>query len=104
MGYCTVATAQSALSSFIAVDSIKVGEHSLVSRSMTGLTMPEWNPQIVLKTFPAIDSMSLKQLTLKLLMLTTLLSAERPKPLQKLTLEKMCTVTRKNTHYTYHLC
>ena len=89
VGYSTVATARSALSSFLTVDGIKVGEHPLVSRFMSGLfsqkpALPRytktWNPQIVLnylKTFPAVDSMSLKQLTLKLLMLMALLSAQR---------------------------
>ena len=101
MGYSAVATARSALSSFITVDGIKVGQYPLVSRFMSGLfnhktAFPRytetWNPQIVLnylKTFPAVDSMSLKQLTLKLLMLMALLSAQRAQTLQKLSLEEV---------------
>ena len=76
VGYSAVATARRALSSFITVNGIKVGEHptSLHHYAET------WDPQTVLnylKTFPAIDSMSLKQLTLKLLTLMALLSAHR---------------------------
>lgn len=73
MGYSAVATARSALSSFITVNGIKVGEHPLVSRFMSDQKRALaryteiWDPQIVLnylKTFPAVKSMSLKQLTL----------------------------------------
>ena len=57
VGYSAVATARSALSSFIKVDGVKVGDHPLVSRFMTGLfnqkpALPRysetWDPQIVL--------------------------------------------------------
>ena len=107
VGYCAVASARSDLSSFITVAGIKVGEHPLVSRFMSGLfnqkpALPhyteKWNPQIVLnylKTFPAVDSMSLKQLTLKLLMVKALLSAQR----KKLSLEEMCISPGKYTFY-----
>ena len=107
VGYSAVATARSALSSFIKVDGVKVGDHPLVSRFMTGLfnqkqALPRhsetWDPQIVLnhlKTFPAIDDMSLKQLTLKLVMVMALLSAQRVQTLQSLSLEEMSTLTWK---------
>ena len=107
VGYSAVATARSALSSFIKVDGVKVGDHPLVSRFMTGLfnqkpALPRysetWDPQIVLnhlKTFPAIDDMSLKQLTLKLVMLMALLSAQRVQTLQSLSLEEMSTLPGK---------
>ena len=67
VGYRAVATARSALSTFIKVDGAKVGDHPLVSRLMTELfnqkpVFPRytetWDPQIVLnhlKTFPVID-------------------------------------------------
>ena len=86
VGYSAVATTRSALSSFIIVNGIKVGEH----------------PQIVLnylKTFPAVESMLLKQLTLKLLMLMALLSAQRIQTLQKLSLDEMCISAGKYTFY-----
>ncbi|CAH3194649.1 unnamed protein product [Porites evermanni] len=57
-----------------------------------------WDPQIVLnhlKTFPAIDDMSLKQLTLKLVMVMALLSAQRVQTLQSLSLEEMSTLPGK---------
>ena len=115
VGYSAVATARSALSSFITVNGIKVGEHPLVSRSMSRLfnqkeALPRytetWDPQIVLnylKTFPAVDSMSLKQLTLKLLMLMALLSAQRTQTLQNFHWRK-CAHHLENIHSTYHLC
>ena len=111
VGYSAVATAQSALSSFITVNGIKVGEHHLVTRFMSGLfdqkpALPRytetWDPQIVLNyltTFPPVDSMSLKRLTLKLLMLMALLSAQRTQTLQKLSLEEMCISPGKYTFY-----
>ena len=108
VGYSAVATAQSALSSFIKVDGVKVGDHPLVARFITGLLFNQkpalsrysetWDPQIVLnhlKTFPAIDDLSLKQLTLKLVMLMALLSAERVQTLQSLSLEEMSTLPGK---------
>ena len=88
-----------------------MGEHPLVLRFMSGLfnqkpALPQytetWNPQVVLnylKTFPAVDSMSLKQLTLKLLMLMAHLSAQRTQTLQKLSLEEMCISPEKYTFY-----
>ena len=75
VGYSAVATARSSLSTFIKVDGIKVGDHPLVSRFVSGLfnlkpALPRytvtWNPQIVLnhlKTFPTTGNLSLKQLT-----------------------------------------
>ena len=57
VGYSTVATARSALSTFIKIDGLKVGDHPLVSRFMSGLfnqkpALPRytetWSPQIVL--------------------------------------------------------
>ena len=107
VGYSAVATARSALSSFIKVDGVKGGDHPLVSRFMTGLfnqkpALPRysetWDPQIVLnhlKTFPSIDDMSLKQLTLKLVTLMALLSAQRAQTLKSLSLEEMSTLLGK---------
>ena len=93
------------------MNGIRVGEHPLVSRFMSGLFNEKpaltrytetWDPQIVLnylKIFPAVGSMSLKQLTLKLLMLMALLSAQRTQTLQKLSLEEMCISAGKHTFY-----
>ena len=110
VGYSAVATTRSALSSFITVNGIKVGEHLLVSRFMSGLfnekpaitcNTETWDPQIVLnylKTFPAVESMSLKQITLKLLMLMALLSAQKNFHWTK------CAYQLENIPSTYQLC
>lgn len=112
VGYSAVATARSALSTFIKIDSVKVGDHPLVSRFMSGLfnlkpALPRytetWNPQIVLnhlKTYPTAGNLSLKQLTQKLVMLMALLSAQRTQTLQKLSLEGMTTSPGK---YIFHV-
>lgn len=77
---------------------------------MTGLfnqipTLPRytktWNPQIILNylnTFPAFNSMSLKQLTLKL-MLMGFLSVQRTQTFQKLSLDEMYISPGKYTFY-----
>lgn len=112
VGYSAVATARSALSTFVKIDGVKVGDQPLVSRFMTGLfnqkpALPRhtetWNPQIVLnhlKTFPTTGTLSLKQLTQKLVMLMALLSAQRIQALQKLSLEEMSTSPGK---YIFHI-
>jgi len=57
VGYGAVATARNALTTFIKINGVKVGDHPLVSRFMSGLfnqkpALPRytetWNPQIVL--------------------------------------------------------
>lgn len=60
-----------------------------------------WNPQIILnylKTFPAFNSMSLKQLTLKL-MLMDFLSVQRTQTFLKLSLDEMYISPGKYTFY-----
>ena len=107
-----MATSRSALSTFVKIDGVKVGDHPLVSRFMTGLfnqkpALPRftetWNPQLVLnhlKTYPSTRNLSLKQLTQKLVMLMALLSAQRTQSLQKVTLEDMSTSPGK---YIFHI-
>lgn len=106
-----MATVRGALPSFIKVEGVKVGDHPLVSRFMTGLfnqtpALPRytetWDTQIVLyhlRTFSAIDSLPLKQLTLKLVMLIALLSAQRFQTLQSLSLGRMSSAPGKYTFY-----
>ena len=101
VGYSAVATSQSALSTFVKIDGVKVGDHPLVSWFMTGLfnqkpALPRYTetPQLVLnhlQTYPSTGNLSLKQLTQKLVMLMALLSAQRTQTLQKLSLEDMST-------------
>ena len=112
VGYSAVATARSALSSFIVVNGMKVGEHPLVSRFMSGLFNQKpcfprytetWDPQTVLmhlKTYPVTEELSLKQLTLKLVMLMALLTAQRIQTLHKLSLDDMCVFPDK---YIFHV-
>ena len=112
VGYSAVATSWSALSTFVKIDGVKVGDHPLVSLFMTGLfnqkpALPRytetWNPQLVLnhlKTYPSTGNLSLKQLTQKLVMLMALLSAQRTQTLQKLSLEDMSTSPGK---YIFHI-
>ena len=92
-----MATARSVLSTFIKVEGVKVGNHPLKSRFMAGLFNPPaipsyietWDPHIVLnylRPLPTVDSLSLKQPTVKLVMLMAFLSAQRVQTLQSLSL------------------
>jgi len=112
VGYSAVATAWSALSTFLKIDSVKVGDHPLVSRFMSGLFNIKpalahyteiWNPQIVLnhlKMYPTTGNLSLKQLAQKLVMLMALLSAQRTQTLQNLSLKGMSASPGK---YIFHV-
>ncbi|XP_031559870.1 uncharacterized protein LOC116296056 [Actinia tenebrosa] len=99
LGYSAVASTRSALSSFIKLDGVNLGEHPLVSRFMTGLfnrkpALPRyvetWNPQIVLdniRSLPDNSLLSLKQLTMKLTVLMALVTAQRTQTLKALSLD-----------------
>ena len=99
--YSAVATTRSALSSFIQLDGMKLGDHPLVTRFMTGLfnkkpALPRyveiWNPQSVLeylRNYPNTRELSLKQLTVKLTALLASVTAQRPQTLQALSLDGM---------------
>ena len=103
LGYNSVASARSALSSFIMIDGKRLGEHPIISRFMTGIfnqkpAFPRyketWNPQIVLahlRGYPAAHELSLKQLTLKLTMLIALVSAQWTQTIHLLNLDDMST-------------
>lgn len=94
VGYSVVATCRSAMSTFVKIDDVKVGDHPLVSRFKTGLfnqkpALPRytdtWNSQVVLnhlKTYLTTGNLSLKELTQKLVMLMALLSVQRTQTLQ----------------------
>lgn len=100
--YSSLNTARSALAAFLILDGpYSVGSHPLISRFLKGafqLRPPKprysqiWDVKIVLnylrKWSPA-NCLSLKQLTLKLVMLMALTSAQRAQALHKLNLEKM---------------
>ena len=93
LGYSAVATARSALSSFIQLDGMKLGDHPLVTRFMIGLFNKKpallsyveiWNPQTVLehlRNYPNTRQLSLTQLTVELTALLALVTAQRPQAL-----------------------
>ena len=112
LGYSTLGTTRSALSSFITVDGLKAGEHPLISRFMSGVfnrkpTFPRhvqtWDPQPVLnhlKGYPDIKEMTLKQLTLKMTMLMALVTAQRTQTLKLLSIQDMHV---KPGEYSFHI-
>ena len=103
VGYSTLNTARSALSSFLVVDDgrLPLGSHPVVNRFMKGvfhLRPPApryssiWDVKIVLdylrKQSPA-KALNLKQLTLKLTMLIALVSAQRAQSIHQIHLDRM---------------
>ena len=89
LGYSAMNTARSALSTFIIIDGLPVGQHHLVKRFMKGVfnqrpALPRynvmWDANIMLnhiKSLSPVASLTLKQLTYKLLSLMLLLSGQR---------------------------
>lgn len=97
VGYSAINTARSALSSVITpADKTTFGEHPLVSRFLKGTfelrpSLPRystiWDVGTVLtylQSFPVLDDLTLKQLTLHLTMLLALVTAQRTQTLSKL--------------------
>ena len=97
VGYNAINTARSALSSAITpADKTTFGEHPLVTRFLKGTfelrpSLPRystiWDACIVLtyfRSFPALNDLTLKQLTLNLTMLLALVTAQRTQTLSKL--------------------
>ena len=95
--YSAINTARSALSSAITpADKTTFGEHPLVTRFLKGTfelrpSLPRystiWDACIVLtylRSFPALNDLTLKQLTLNLTMLLALVTAQRTQTLSKL--------------------
>lgn len=96
LGYSALNTARSALSTFVNCDGKPVGQHPLVIRFLKGVfqlrpALPRnevtWDPDIVLmhlKRLSPVVRLSLKDLTLKLVMLFALLSGQRAQTLHLL--------------------
>ena len=97
VGYSAINTARSALSSAITpADKTTFGEHPLVTCFLKGTfelrpSLPRystiWDVSIVLtylRSFPALNDLTLKQLTLNLTMLLALVTTQRPQTLSKL--------------------
>ena len=89
VGYSAVGTARSALSTFLWIDGKPAGEHPLVCRFMRGVfnirpALPRyevsWDVKLVFKYLKKLhppQSLSLKDLSLKLVMLLALLAGQR---------------------------
>ena len=123
VGYSSVATARSALSSLLKIENgVSFGKQEIVKRYMKGILnlrpilpkqMAIWDPDIVLNYIKNLeDEISLKVLSEKLVMLLSLLSGQRDETLEALNIDHMiledskCTffinkplkTTRKNFH------
>jgi hypothetical protein len=100
-GSSALNTARSALSSFISVNNLPVGQHSLVKRFMKGAfnmkpSFPRytftWDVNLVLKFLKSMDNfdnITLKWLTFKLAMLVALVSGQRCQTLHCLNLDNL---------------
>lgn len=100
-GYSALNTARSALSSFISVNNLPVGQNSLVKRFMKGAfnmkpSFPRytftWDVNLVLKFLKSMDNfdnITLKWLTFKLVMLVALVSGQRCQTLHCLNLDNL---------------
>ena len=89
LGYSAIATARSALSTFITLDQVPLGQHPIVSRLIKGIftsrpalpkTNVTWDPDIVLsylKRLSPCKKLNLPVLTWKLATLTALLTGQR---------------------------
>jgi hypothetical protein len=99
--YSALNTARSALSSFISVNNLPVGQHSLVKRFINGVfnmkpSFPRytftWDVNLVLKFLKSMDNfdnITLKWLTFKLAMLVALVSGQRCQTLHCLNLDNL---------------
>ena len=103
LSYSSLNTARSALSTVITVDGMSIGNHPLVVRFLKGVfnlrpPVPRykevWDVSTVLrflKTLSPVSSLSLKNLSLKLVMLLSLVTAQRGQTLHLLDVNLMST-------------
>lgn len=91
VGYSAVNTARSALSTFISIEGVPVGQHHIVKQFMKGVfnirpslpryaTTGTWDLNVILDflyTLSPVNELSLKMLTYKLTMLLCVLSGQR---------------------------
>lgn len=99
LGYSVLNTARSAVSSILKIDNLPAGEHSMVKRFVKGVfnsrpSLPRynciWDTSPVLKKlekFHPANTLSLKLLTFKVLLLLALLTSQRTQNLQSLRLK-----------------
>ncbi|XP_061170177.1 uncharacterized protein LOC133179433 [Saccostrea echinata] len=107
IGYSAINTAKSALSNVVSLsgnDSVQLGNHALVKRFMKGIfnsrpSLPKytqvWDVSLVLQYLKSIsiEDITLKQLTLKTVMLLAVLSGQRVQTLAMLSITNMCLTT-----------
>lgn len=111
--YNAINTARSALSSYVTLeDGTCVGKHPLVSRLMKGIFQEKpprpkyteiWDVSIVLEylqSLSPVDTLSLKELTLKLVVLILLVSGQRGQTVHMLNIDRM---SFSNNCYTFQL-
>ena len=103
LSYSSLNTARSALSTIVTVDGVSIGRHPLVVRFLKGvfnLRPPVsrhkevWDVSTAskfLKTFSPVASLSLKNLSLKVVMLLSLVTAQRGQTLHLLDISLMST-------------
>lgn len=113
LGYSAMNTTRCALSTIIVFGSVTAGAHPLVTRFMKGvynLRPPQaryhdiWDPTVVLqflKTLAPAKFLSLKDLTLKLVTLMALVSAQRAQTLHLLDVDLM-KISKNNVVFTLH--
>ena len=111
--YSAINTARSALSSYITLENgTCVGKHPLVSRLMKSIFQEKpprpkyteiWDVSIVLsylQSLSPVDKLSLKELTLKLLVLILLVSGQRGQTVHLLSIDHMVSM---NNCYTFQI-
>ena len=111
--YSAINTARSALSSYIALENgTCIGQHPLVSRLMKGIFQEKpprlkdteiWDVCIVLSHFQSlspVDKLSLKELTLKLVVLILLVPGQRGQTVHLLSIDHMVPL---NNCYTFQI-
>ncbi len=111
--YSALNTARSALSSFLVLDGVHtVGTHPLISRFMKGVFVERpavprytviWNVRVVLnylRKFSPLESLGLRDLSYKLVMLLALTTGQRLQTLHKLQLDKL---TMKDGVAVFHV-
>ena len=110
LGYSCLSTARSALSTYISIDGVPLGQHQLVKRFMKGVfnlrpSLPKyevtWDTNIVLafiKKLSPVRKLDLKMLTLKLVTLIALLTGQRCQTVHAIDL-KDTTITKRHVKF-----
>ena len=109
LGYSDVSSSRSALSNFITINCHTLGDHPLISKFMSGLfnrkpALPRyiemWDPQIILDYVVKLPENKDLELTLKLVILLLLTSAQRTQTVKALSTDSM---VRKPDRYIFKI-